>query len=248
MRLERGRWMKQMGGLLLLALPVVAVAACAPPAGQEEASAPSSDQAMQLHHLHGLMAHGFEMGMEGASLTMLAQMSMTPAVDSAAAGHGEAMVADGHALVDDAMSGRAMTALHEAGGFDQEVMGYTHNLGQAMTAALDAVIAMDPVDTENPGAMALHHIHMMLGHAAQMAGQGTSLAMSASMDMAEAVDDVARGHGEAMIANARSLHEAALKGEAMQQLHAGDMPEGMQATHELGDAVGAVIDLLASMP
>ena len=223
---------------------------CSPPSEQAVESTPAFDltPTMQLHHLHGLMAHGFEMGMEGASLVMLAQMSMAPVADTTAAVHGETMIAEGHSLIDDALSCQTMTELHGAGEFDQEVMDYTHNLGQAMTASLDAVMAMDPVDTEDPGAMALHYIHMMLGHAGEIAGQGTSLVMSAAMDMAESVDNAARSHGRAMIDRARSLHEAALKGEVMQQLHAGAVPEGMKATHELGDAVGAVIDLLARMP
>ena len=101
---------------------------------------------------------------------------------------------------------------------------------------------------ETTPTMQLHHLHGLMAHGFEMGMQGASLVMSAAMDMAESVDDAARSHGRAMIDSARSLHEAALKGEVMQQLHAGDVPQGMQATHELGDAVGAVIDLLASMP
>jgi len=46
-------------------------------------------------------------------------------------------------------------------------------------------------------------------------------------------------------ANLRML--SAMEGETTQEGHAGDVPTGMQITHELGHTVGAVIDLLRDM-
>ena len=52
-----------------------------------------------------------------------------------------------------------------------------------------------------------------------------------------------------MAAHARALFDETIKGETMTAAHkAGSVGEGMQGTHDLGDAVNAVMELLAKMP
>lgn len=220
----------------------------APEPSGSEADQAMADPAMQLHHMHGLMAHGFEMALEGTNLVMLGQMEMTELVDEAARTHGTAMIAEGRALITDVMSGEAMTALHEATGADPAAMSYTHELGSAMNTVVDIIETMEAEMIAGADHMALHHLHLLLSHAGQMAAQGATTAMAGTMDMAGSVDAEARRHGAAMIDHARSLHETAMSGETMQALHAANVPEGMTETHQLGDAVGAVIELLARMP
>ena len=55
-------------------------AACAPaaPPAQAPAAAPAHDAAMDMHHLHGLMAHGFEMALEGADVLQTFWMVQIP--------------------------------------------------------------------------------------------------------------------------------------------------------------------------
>ena len=224
--------------LVLTSLAVGCASPAEEPAPMEQVET-MVDPAMQLHHLHGLMAHGFEMAMEGVNLNMLGQMRMTESVDTAAEQHGSAMVVEARALIEEAAGGDAMSTLHESGEFDEALMGYTHDLAQAMGTVLDMVASMETEMIEGAGEMTLHHLHMLLSHAGQMAGQGASLMMSGTMDMAGLIDDRARQHGAAMIDHARMMHETAMKGETMQALHAADTPEGMTATHELSDAVGA---------
>ena len=50
-------------------------------------------------------------------------------------------------------------------------------------------------------------------------------------------------------AHARALFDETIKGEAMTAAHKADPAgEGMKGTHDLGDAVNAVMELLAKMP
>ena len=230
---------------------MVGLIGCASPteeaAPMDEASS-EMDATMQLHHLHGLMAHGFEMAMEGVNLVMLGQMEMTASVDAAAETHGSTMIEQGRALIEEAATGDAMSQLHESGAFDQALMEHTHELARAMNTVLDIIMTMETENIEGAAPMTLHHLHMLLSHAGQMAGQGASLIMSGTMDMAGDVDAHAREHGAAMLDHARMMHETAMKGETMRSLHTAEVAEGMTETHELGDAVGAVIELLANMP
>jgi hypothetical protein len=128
-------------------------------------------------------------------------------------------------------------------------MTYTHDLGKAMMAVVDHVQRMVAPKPKDQTDMRMHHLHLALAHAASMASQAAALKMSAAMKMAGATDQEAATHAEAMFAHARALYDETMKGEAMQQSHEAPSPgEGMKATHELGDAVNAVIDLLTKMP
>jgi len=224
-------------------------AACSPaaPPAQAPAAAPAHDAAMDMHHLHGLMAHGFEMALEGASLKMLGDMKMAGAVDAAAASHGDAMMTEGKGLIDKAITGPAMGAMHMANANDPAML-YTHDLAKNMTAVIDHLQQMPAPDPKDAKAMAMHHMHIALIHAALMASQGASLKMTASMKMADAVDQEAATHATAMFAHAKGLYEETMSGDAMKQLHASASGDAMTATHAMGDSINVVIDALSKMP
>ncbi|MFN7982414.1 MAG: hypothetical protein U0Q11_11190 [Vicinamibacterales bacterium] len=224
-------------------------AACAPaaPPAQAPAAAPAHDAAMDMHHLHGLMAHGFEMALEGASLKMLGDMKMAGAVDTTAVSHGDAMMTEGKALIDKAINGPAMGAMHMANASDP-VMLYTHDLAKAMNAVIDQFQQMPAPEPKDTKAMAMHHMHIALIHAALMASQGASLKMTAAMKMSDAVDQEASTHAAAMLTHARALYEETMNGDAMKQVHATAAGDAMAATHAMGDTVSTVIDALSKMP
>lgn len=227
--------------------PDSATPTTAPPAAAATA-APASDPMMQLHHLHGLMAHGFEMALEGSNLSMLAAMKMSATADGAAASHGTTMITEGRALIEEAINGPAMHALHGGPAGSNEAMNYTHNLGKAMVNVLDHLQQMPPGDPANKQDMAVHHLHIALAHAAVMASQAASLKMTAAMKMAGPADEEAASHATAMFAHARALIALAISGEAMKEAHGTASPDAMQMTHDLGDAITSAVDMLATMP
>ena len=173
---------------VLVAVGIVAtvVTACTgpPTAGTPAVGGPAApDPAMALHHLHGLMAHGFEMSLEGAALKMIGEMQMAGAVDAPAISHGNAMLSEGPVLVDRALDGPAMATLHSADS-GSTAMTYTHDLGKAIAAVLDRLQAMRAVNPKDTSDMELQHMHLSLAHAAVMATQAATLKMTAAMKMA----------------------------------------------------------------
>ncbi|MEQ1729246.1 MAG: hypothetical protein ABL982_12795 [Vicinamibacterales bacterium] len=234
--------------LRTLAVCLAFTAACAQPAPPPEKPAePAHDAAMDMHHLHGLMSHGLEMALEGATLQMLGQMNMAGAIDKTAIDHGTAMMSEGRGLINSAIAGPAMAAMHTANANDP-LMAYTHDLARTMGTVLDHLQQMPAPDAKNQKDMALHHMHIALVHAALMATQGASLKMSASMKMSEAIDAEASTHGSAMFLHARGLYAETINGEAMKAAHAADGGDSMTATHNLGESVNALIESLAKMP
>ncbi len=235
--------------LRTLAVCLAFTAACAQPAPPAETpAAPAHDAAMDMHHLHGLMAHGLEMALEGATLQMLGQMNMAGAVDKTAVDHGTAMMSEGRGLINSAIAGPAMMAMHTTSANDP-LMLYTHDLAKTMGTVLDHLQQMPAPDAKNQKDMALHHMHIALVHAALMASQGSTLKMAASMKMSEAVDTEASTHASAMFQHARGLYSETINGEAMKAAHAADATgDGMTGTHNLGESVNALIESLAKMP
>lgn len=233
---------------LTLAAALTLGVGCAQPAPPAEPpAAPAHDVAMDMHHLHGLMSHGLEMALEGATLRMLGQMEMAGKVDATAVSHGDAMLSEGRALINQAVTGPAMTAMHATHASDP-VMTYTHDLAKAMTTVLDQLQIMPAPEANNARDMALHHMHIALVHAALMASQGASLKMTAAMNMSEAVDREASTHAAGMLEHARGLYTETMDGEAMKEAHAGTPAGGMDAAHALGTSVNALIEALAKMP
>ena len=70
---------------------------------------------MDMHHLHGLMSHGLEMALEGATLQMLGQMNMAGAIDKTAVDHGTAMMSEGRGLINSAIAGPSATSVRRSG-------------------------------------------------------------------------------------------------------------------------------------
>ena len=98
--------------------------------------------------------------------------------------------------------------------------------------------------------MSLHHMHVMINHAVEMAAEGSSLVMLGKMDMSSDVDNLTIQHGEKMVASAKALIKSIVEGDAMQALHkAGQGKTPMMAyTHQLADAAMNYISMLENMP
>lgn len=227
----------------------LAVGCAQAPSSTSAPAAPAHDMAMDLHHMHAMMSHGLEMGLEGANLKMLGQMNMAGAVDAAATSHGDTMLSEGRALITSAMSGPAMAAMHASGTTGSPLMTYTHELSKAMTDVLAALETMPAPDPKQPGDMAMHHMHIALAHAALMASQAATLKMNAAMGMSEALDKEAATHAAAMFVHATGLYEQTMNGDGMKATHdAGGSGGSMDATHAMGEKVKILIDSLAKMP
>jgi hypothetical protein len=100
-------------------------------------------------------------------------------------------------------------------------------------------------------AMTMHHMHMMLNYAVEMAAEGSELVMLGQMNMAKGVDEISIKHGQMMIEDAEKMVREILGSKAMKDLHHhGHGPEAsadMAYTHELGSAAMAYIELLKKM-
>jgi hypothetical protein len=100
-------------------------------------------------------------------------------------------------------------------------------------------------------AMTMHHMHMMINHAVEMAAEGSELVMVGQMNMAKGVDEISIKHGQRMIEDAEKMVRDTLGSQAMKDLHQhGHGPEAsadMAYTHELGKAALEYIELLKKM-
>ena len=100
--------------------------------------------------------------------------------------------------------------------------------------------------------MVMHHMHIMLNHAAEMAAEGSNLLMVGQMNMAPGVDSLSIEHGTMMLNKASELVHQVLEGEAMQNLHrrgiTPDKNEEMAYTHLLAHKVLNLIEVLKAMP
>ena len=117
-----------------------------------------------------------------------------------------------------------------------------------MSTVIEHLQNMPAPDPKDARGMGMHHMHVALIHAALMASQGASLKMTASMKMADAVDQDASAHAAAMFAHAKALYAETMKGDAMTQAHAAAPADAMAATHAMGDSINVVIDALSKMP
>jgi hypothetical protein len=207
---------------------------------------------MHLHHMHTMMCHGLTMALQGSNLVMLSEMKMAPGVDEVTLSHGKKMVADGKAMIQGMLSGKHMTKMHKDGHGTSPLMKYTHELGNAMLAAIADIDSMKMEGIGGPDDMKMHHMHIALNHALEMAAEGAGLIMMGQMKMTGGIDRHSVDHGRQMIADARQLWKDVMSGSAMSEMHkAGTTPEAsamMAATHKLSDNEKKVLDLLADMP
>jgi hypothetical protein len=98
--------------------------------------------------------------------------------------------------------------------------------------------------------MAMHHMHIMINHALEMAAQGSNMVMLGQMGMSKDVDKYTIEHGKMMLADARAMLTEVMTGKAMTGMHEKGVTGGnamMAETHKIGDAAKKVLDLLDKM-
>jgi hypothetical protein len=208
------------------------------------------DAAMDMHHLHMLMNHGLEMVVEGSNMVMLAEMKMTPAVDSMTLEHGRQMMKSGKEVIERALKGPEMQAMHKAGHGDDPMMKYTHELGNADMTVADLLGNMNMEGQMTDDMMAMHHMHIMINHALEMAAQGSNMVMLGQMGMSKDIDKYTIEHGKMMLSDARAMMKEVMEGKAMTDMHAKGVTGGnamMADTHKIGNAAKDVIEILDKM-
>jgi hypothetical protein len=211
----------------------------------------SGKAAMEMHHFHMLMNHGMSMIAEGSNMAMLAEMKMAPGEDAKMIRHGQHMMNEGKGLIIKALNGPEMTAMMKHHAKDP-LMDYTHQLGEAMLKVEDILEKMSMQDMSNPKMMSMHHMHMMVNHALQMAADGANLMMLGQMGMAGSVDKMSVEHGKEMMKDAKTMVEEMMSGKEMMDMMK-DKSMSMEnpmmaASHKHGEAAMKVIDLLSKMP
>jgi hypothetical protein len=208
------------------------------------------DASMDMHHLHMLMNHGLEMVAEGSNMVMLAEMKMASTIDPMTLEHGRHMIKSGKEVIEHALKGPEMQAMHTAGHGDAPLMKYTHELGNAM---MDVVTMLEKMSMEgpmSPDMMTMHHMHIMINHALEMAAQGSNMVMMGQMGMSKDIDKYSNEHGKMMLSDARAVLTEVMTGKAMTGMHEKGVAGGnamMADTHKIGDAAKKVIDLLDKM-
>jgi hypothetical protein len=206
---------------------------------------------MEMHHFHMLMNHGISMVAEGSNMAMLAEMKMAPGVDQMTLEHGHHMIKEGKDLITRALSGPEMMTMMKMHAKDP-LMDYTHQLGESMIKLTDILEKMSMEDMSSPDMMAMHHMHMMINHALQMAADGANLIMLGQMGMAGDVDKLSVDHGKTMMNDGKSMVTNMMESKEMMDMHAKGMtPEKspmMAMSHQHAEAVMKVIDLLSKMP
>jgi len=208
------------------------------------------DAAMDMHHLHMLMNHGLEMVAQGSNLAMLANMKMTSTLDPMTLEHGQKMMKDGKEVIERALKGPEMKALHKGGHADDPMMKYTHELGNAELALADLLENMSMEGPMTDDMMTMHHMHIMINHALEMATEGSNMVMLGQMGMSKDVDKYTIDHGKMMLSDASALLAEVMTGKAMMGMHEKGVTGGnamMADTHKIGDAAKNVIDLLNKM-
>jgi hypothetical protein len=217
---------------------------------EEKKHSHGNDASMAMHHLHMLMNHGLEMVAEGSNMVMLAEMKMASSVDPMTLEHGRHMIKSGNEVIEHALKGPEMQAMHKAGHGDAPLMKYTHDLGEAMMMVANMLEKMSMEGPMSGDMMTMHHMHIMMNHALEMAAQGSNMVMLGQMGMAKDVDKYSVEHGKMMLSDASSMLKEVMEGKAMQEMHQkgvrGDNAM-MAETHKIGDAAKKVIDLLDKM-
>jgi|GEM_PF-658472 len=209
---------------------------------------------MAMHHMHIMMDHGLSMVTEGSSLVMLADMKMAPSLDQLTMDHGRHMIADGKELIEHMMTGNEMKSMHKTGHgpADDPLMKYTHELGAAMRGYVDIVENMGMEGDMSGDMMTMHHMHILINHAVDMAAEGANLVMLGRMGMANGIDKESVEHGKMMLSDADKLLKELMEGKAMtdmMQQKGVTMDNAMMAyTHKLGAAARTLVDLLSNMP
>jgi hypothetical protein len=240
--------MKRLNKILLLV--VILSFAVFGSVAAEDMKHKGHDASMHMHHFHMLMNHGLSMIAEGSNMAMLAQMKMAPGVDTKMLQHGQYMMKEGKELIIRALNGPEMTAMMKKHANDP-LMDYTHQLGESMLKVADILQKMSMDDMSVSGMMSMHHMHMMVNHALQMAAEGANMVMLGDMGMAGAIDKMTVEHGKDMLKDAKPMVADMMGGKEMMDMHAKGMTMDnpmMAMSHQHGEAAMKVIDLLSKMP
>ena len=206
---------------------------------------------MSSHHQHMMLNHALGMTLEGYNLVMLGEMDMAKGLDDVSVDHGAMMIKNGKGMWAEIMSGKAMLGMHHGGKdpMKDPGMAYTHKLAEKQLIVMDLLGKMPKVEMGH--GMGVHHQHIMLNHALNMALEGANSIMLGEMGMAGDVDDISINHGKMMLKNARVLFNDVMSGNAMMDMHKGGaMPESneqMKYTHQLAEAQLQVMALLDEM-
>jgi hypothetical protein len=208
------------------------------------------DHTMMMHHQHMLMNHGLSMVLDGANLAMLGSMKMSEALDPLTLEHGKAMIAKGKGMIERALSGEEMMAMHKAGKSpkDDPVMKATHDLGEAV---LQMVSFEEKMGGAEGHGMEMHHMHTLINHGLGMALDGADMAMMGGMKMAGDIDKPTSRHGKDMIDSGKSLIDSVLGSGAMKEMHGKGVDPAkdpmMKQTHDMAETAYKIIDLLKKM-
>jgi hypothetical protein len=237
--------------LLALLLPLLVTGCASKNTGQD--SMAGDDMNMKMHHQHMLMNHGLSMVTEGSNEIMLAYMDMAPKVDAIAHEHGHNMLNNGKKVINYALSGPEMMKMMKGEHAQTAHMKYTHEIGESMLVVVDLLEKMAKSGSMPADMMAMHHQHMLINHAMDMAAQGANMVMLGKMGMVGGdIDTYSVDHGNMMLNNAQSQLTEVMSGAAMMDMHAkGKTPGGhadMMSTHKLGEAAMKVVHLLNNMP
>ena len=209
------------------------------------------DHGMTMHHQHQMLNHALAMAVQGSNLVMIGQMQMAPGLDDLTIEHGKKMIKNGMTLFNQTMSGDTMMKMHSAGTTpaDNPAMSYTHQLAEA---ELKVMNLLEKHGDMKGHSMEIHHQHLLLNHALEMALEGSDMMMTGSMGMAPGVDTHSSSHGREMVSDAKNIWNQVMSGDEMMKMHGEGMAPGKDAgmtfTHELAEAQLKVMDLLEKMP
>ena len=97
--------------------------------------------------------------------------------------------------------------------------------------------------------MELSHMNMLLNNGLWMVTEGFDMVMLSAMKMAPSVDPMTSEHGRQMIRTGKEVIEHFMSGTQMEELHkTGHVNDPlMKYTHELGEAMMKVTDMLEKM-
>jgi hypothetical protein len=97
--------------------------------------------------------------------------------------------------------------------------------------------------------MKMHHFHIMMNHGITMVAEGSNLVMLAGMKMTAPIDKPTLKHGQMMLAQGKMVIRRSLSGPEMEAMMKGKHADSplMQYTHEIGEAMLNVIQILEKM-
>jgi hypothetical protein len=211
---------------------------------------PDEAAAMKLSHVRILVGHAVGMVTEGSNLIMNAGMKMSPGYDEMNTQRGLANFKNSKSLVQGALSGDEMIAMHTMGLEDDPRMKEIHKLGNLILKYITIVERMH-VELMDQGTMDMHHMHLMTNHAMNRAADGSNLVTLGGMSMAGDLDKFTVAHGRIMINDAGPILDSVISGQAMKELHAtGRGPSEdlfMYETHQLIETAYHIIERLEKM-